>query len=94
MGTALGRPLASAGHRDAKDASRSRFREIRASAGRQRRTLNVQSLAAYLPDFRQVLGSKTAGNLYAHRIPIAATLPDIRKLTGGERDAPLLRDAV
>ena len=93
MGTAWGRPPAQAGRWGVRDASKSQFRGTSASAGRQRRTLNVRSAAAHLLDFCQVLGSVRTECLYAHGIPIVATFPDVREPTGGGRDVTLLRDA-
>ena len=93
METAWERPLTQAERWCARDASRSRFLGISASADRQRRTSNITSFA-YLLDFRQVAESVVAECLYAHRVPIVATFPNIREAIGGERDVPLLRDAV
>ena len=94
MGTVWGRPPAQEERWGVRDASRSRFRGTSASAGRQRRTLNVKYFAAYLLDFRQVFGSVRTERLYAHRIPIVATFPYVRERTEGEGDVPFRRDAV
>ena len=52
--------------------------------------LNVKSLSANLLDLCQVVGSVGAERLYAHRVPIVAAFPDIRKSAGSERDVSFL----